>query len=209
MATFDLAFHTRLDNVAVLQTFVSSGLQVGDSVVIAGAMHGFNGTHTVISTESAEFLGQDEEGNLLFDYGVIIENQFIFRDVAADITRDVATGTVTFTPSVSWITNADVVSWLGIEVATANDTAFITSCVSASNFWCWNKRRNSGYTDSQTTVPNGSVKLGTVMYAATLYRERGTSGDQYGAFTGMGTLPMPVTLSRIMQLLGCSRATVA
>jgi hypothetical protein len=47
------------------------------------------------------------------------------------------------------------------------------------------------------------------MYAATLYRERGTSGDSYGGFDGMGNLPMPVTLHRIMQLLGCGRAQVA
>jgi hypothetical protein len=102
-----------------------------------------------------------------------------------------------------------VLSWLGIDVATANDTAFVAKCVSAANAWCYRKRREAGYTDSQTTVPSADVELGTTMYAATLYRERGTSGDQYGGFDGMGNLPMPVTLHRIMQLLGCGRAQVA
>jgi len=58
-------------------------------------------------------------------------------------------------------------------------------------------------------VPSADVELGTTMYAATLYRERGTSGDAYGAFDGMGNLAQPVTLHRIMQLLGCGRAQVA
>jgi hypothetical protein len=102
-----------------------------------------------------------------------------------------------------------VLSWLGIDVATANDTAFVAKCVSAANAWCFRKRREAGYTDLQGTVPSPDVELGTTMYAATLYRERGTSGDAYGAFDGMGNLAQPVTLHRIMQLLGCGRAQVA
>jgi hypothetical protein len=47
------------------------------------------------------------------------------------------------------------------------------------------------------------------MYAATLYRERGTSGDSYGSYDGFSNQPQPVTLARIMQLLGCGRAQVA
>jgi hypothetical protein len=85
----------------------------------------------------------------------------------------------------------------------------VAKCVSAANAWCFRKRREAGYTDSASTVPSADVELGTTMYAATLYRERGTSGDSYGGFDGMGNLPMPVTLHRIMQLLGCGRAQVA
>ena len=209
MATYDLAFHTRLDGVVVLQTFVESGIQVGDSVVIAGAGHNINGTHKVIDTTNLAYIGQDEEGDLEFDNEVIRLHQFIFFDADGDLERSPATGTVTFTPSVSWINNADVVAWLGIESATANDTAFITTCVSAANAFAFRKRREAGYTDSQTTVPGGDVKLGTIMYGATLYRERGTSGDSYGSYDGFSNQAQPVTLARIMQLLGCGRAQVA
>jgi hypothetical protein len=209
MATFDLAFHERRDGVAVVQTFVESGIQVTDSVIVASASHNLNGTHTVISTEPFYFVGVDEYGDLEFDYDIIVENQVLYYSAYADLERGVATGSVSFTPSVQWITSANVLEWLGIDVATANDTAFVAKCVSASNFWCWNKRREAGYTDSQATVPNDSVKLGAIMYAATLYRERGTSGDSYGAYTSMGQFQQPVSLSRIMQLLGCGRAQVA
>jgi hypothetical protein len=209
MASFDLAFNTRKDGVVVLQTLLDSEIQVGDNVTIAGNAVIANGTYKVLSTEAAQFLGLDQFGDFEFDYNVIIQNQFLVSNAGADVTRSVATGTVTFTPSVTWIVNADVVAWLGIDSATSNDTAFITTCVAAANYWCWNKRRESNYADSLTTVPDASVKLGTIMYAATLYRERGTSGDSYASYDGFGNQPQPVTLARIMQLLGASRASVA
>ena len=208
MATFDLAFNTRLDNVVVLQTLLESGIQVGDTVTIAGNAVITNGNYKVLSTESAEFLGVDDFGDYLFDYNVILINQFLVANTGADVERDIAAGTVAFTPSISWITSAMVLEFLGIDVATANDTAFIATCVAAANYWCWNKRRESNYADSQTTVPNNSVKLGTILYAGTLYRERG-SADSFASFDSMSSIPIPSTLGRIMQLLGTSRASVA
>jgi hypothetical protein len=208
MATFNLAFHTRLENYAVLQTFVDTDIQSQDSVVIAGADHGFSGTHTVISTEPYEFIGVSDEGDLLFDYNVIMENQFIYVNAGTDFDRSVATGTVTFTPTCSWITSADVTSWLGIEVATANDTAFIAVCVSAACSWAFRKRREAGYTDSLTTAPDGAAKLGTIMYAATQYRSRGAV-DGYASFDSMGMGTPTMSLGQIMQLLGCGRPQVA
>ena len=208
MATLDLAFNTRLDGVVVLQTLLTSGIQTGDSVTIAGNAVIANGTYTVANSEPYEFIGRDDEGDFLFDYAVIMDNQFLIVNAGADVTRTIAAGTVTFTPAPVWITSADVIAWLGIDPATANDTAFVATCVSASNYWSWNKRRESGYADALATVPNASVKLGTVMYAATLYRERGTSGDSYASYDGFGNMPQPVTLARIMQLLGCNRSQI-
>ena len=208
MATYDLAFHTRLDGVVVLQTFVETGIQVGDSVVIAGASHGMSGTFTVISTSDFEYLGQTDEGDFVFDSDVIRLYQFLYLDAGDNLTRSTATGTVTFTPSVSWITSADVTSWLGIDVATANDTAFITVCVNAANNYIFRKRREAGYTDSQSTVPGADIKLGTIMYAATLYRERG-SADSFASFDAMSSIPIPSTMGRIMALIGCGRPQVA
>ena len=208
MAVFNLAFHARLDNYAILQTFVDTDIQSQDSVVVAGADHGFSGTHTVISTEPYEFIGVSDEGDLLFDYNVIMENQFIYVNAGTNFTRSVATGTVTFTPTCSWITSADVTSWLGIEVATANDTAFIAVCVSAANSWAFRKRREAGYTDSLTTAPDGAAKLGTIMYAATQYRSRGAV-DGYASFDSMGMGTPTMSLGQIMQLLGCGRPQVA
>jgi hypothetical protein len=116
---------------------------------------------------------------------------------------------LTYTQSVSWIVAADVTSWLGIDVATANDTAFVTVCVNASNAYSFRKRREAGYVDQMNVAPSADVKLGTVMYAATLYRERG-SVDSFASFDSMAIGASPsATLGRIMQLLGCGRAQVA
>jgi hypothetical protein len=208
MATYDLAFHTRLDGYAVLQTLVETGIQVGDSVVIANADHGFSTTAKVVSTQDFEFIGVSEEGDLLFDSDVIRLYQFLYVNAGTDYERSIATGTVTFTPSVSWINAADVTSWLGIDVATANDTAFITVCVNAANNYIFRKRREAGYTDSQSTVPGADIKLGTIMYAATLYRERG-SADSFASFDSMSSIPIPSTMGRIMALIGCGRPQVA
>ena len=208
MAVYNLAFHTRLDNYAILQTFVDTDIQSQDSVVIAGAGHGFSTTATVVSTEPYEFIGVSDEGDLLFDYNVILENQFIYVSAGDDLERSVADGTVTYTPTCSWITSADVTSWLGIEVATANDTAFIVVCVSAANSWSFRKRREAGYTDSLTTAPDGAAKLGTIMYAATQYRSRGAV-DGYASFDSMGMGTPTMSLGQIMQLLGCGRPQVA
>jgi hypothetical protein len=208
MATYDLAFHTRLDGVVVLQTFVETGIQVGDVVTIAGAGHNINGTHTVLSTQDNEYIGESDEGDFEFDSDVIRLFQFLFRDADGDLERSVATGTVTFTPSISWITNAMVLEFLGIDVATANDTAFITTCVAAANSYIYRKRREAGYTDSQSVVPDAAVKLGGILYASTLYRERG-SADSFASFDSMSSIPIPSTMGRIMALIGCGRPQVA
>jgi len=208
MAVYNIAFHTRLDNYAILQTFVDTDIQTQDSVVVAGADHGFSGTHTVISTEPYLFLGVSEYGDLRFDYDVIMENQFIYKNTGDDYERSVATGTVTYTPTCSWITSADVTSWLGIEVATANDTAFVAVCVSAANSWAFRKRREAGYTDALSSAPDGAAKLGTIQYAATQYRSRGAV-DGYASFDSMGIGTPTMSLGQIMQLLGCGRPQVA
>ena len=210
MSVSQIVYAARVDNFAAVQTLTLAEVQPGDTVTVAGVVDTtFNGTVTVISIEPYELVRVDEYGILEFDYDVSKPNQIIYADTGANVVYDTATGTVTYTVSVTWTTSALVLSWLGIDVATANDTAFVAKCVSASNYWCFRKRREAGYTDAQGTVPSPDVELGATMYAATLYRERGTCGDQYGGFDGMGNLPMPVTLHRIMQLLGCGRAQVA
>ena len=208
MATYNTAFQTRLDNYAVLQTFVDTDIQPQDSVVVASTTGAFNATATVISTEPYEFIGVSDEGDLLFDYNVIMENQFIYANTGVDVSRDVSVGTVTYTPSPQWCSSADVESWLGIDVATANDTAFIAVCVSASNSWCYRKRREAGYTDSLSAAPDGAAKLGAINYAAMQYRSRGAV-DGYSSFDSMGMGTPTMSLGQIMALLGCGRPQVA
>lgn len=210
MATFNLAFHTRLNGVVVLQTFVDTDVQTQDTVTVAGSGHNLNGSHLVISTEPYEYLGQTDEGDLEFDYNVIRENQIIFFDEGDDFSRSVATGTVSYTPSCTWITNQNVLDWLGVAPASANDTLFVTACTEAANALAFRRRRSSGYTDALATVPSADVKLGTIMYAGGLYRARGTASyDSFSAYESMQTATPAVAMGEILRLWGCNRAQVA
>jgi hypothetical protein len=198
-----------LNDVVVLQTFVDTNVQTQDTVTVAGAGHNLNGSHLVISTEPYEFLGQTYEGDLEFDYSVIRENQIIFIDAGEDLDRSVATGTVSFTPSCTWITNQNVLDWLGIAPATANDTAFVTVCTDAANALAFRRRRSSGYTDALSSAPSADVKLGTIMYAGGLYRARGTSGfEGFAAFESMAAGGPAVAMGEILRLWGCNRAQI-
>jgi hypothetical protein len=210
MATYNLAFHTRLNDVVVLQTFVDTNVQTQDTITVAGAGHDLNGNHLVISTEPYEYLGQSYDGDLEFDYSVVRENQIIFIDAGADLERSVATGTVSFTPSCTWITNQNVLDWLGISPATANDTAFVTVCTDAANALAFRRRRSSGYTDALASAPSADVKLGTIMYAGGLYRARGSASyDGFSAYESMQTGTPAVAMGEILRLWGCNRAQVA
>jgi len=210
MATYSITHHQRLDDVAVVQTLQSTDITVGDLITVADAGSGFNGTVTVISTESYEFTGVDDEGDLLFNYDVIIPNQVLYQNAGDPVEREAVSpyGTITWTQQCSWIVVADVQEWLGIDSATANDTAFLTTATNASNDWCYRRRKASGYSDSLTTVPSRDVKLGTIMYAAVLYRERG-SVDSYASFSDMGAGQPILSLGQIHRLLGVNRAQVA
>ena len=211
MSVYTITHGFHFDDVSAVQTLTPSEVQPGDSIVVAGAGAKFNGTFTVISVEEWEYIGKDQQGYLEFNYDVPKLNQVLYTHAghADDTEYGPVAGTLTFTETITWTTSALVQSFLGIDVASANDTLYIAKCVSASNFFCFRKRREAGYTDQQGTVPSPDVELGATLYASQLYRERGTSGDAYAGFDGMGNMAMPVNLARIMQLLGCGRAQVA
>lgn len=211
MATYSITHHQRIDGVAVIQTLTATDVAVGQSVTVAGLGHSLNGTHTISAVPGFYFLGLDDQGDFLYDYGIPITNQLLYLDAGDDLERSAADpyGTLTYTLTCTWITSNMVTEFLGIAAATANDTAYIATCVSAANAYCYRKRQEAGYFDSLTTVPSNDVKLGATIYAASLYRERG-SIDGFQSFNDMtiGAAPM-ASMGRVMQLLGCNRSQVA
>lgn len=210
MATFNLAFATRIDGVGALQTFVSNEIGEQDTVVVSGAPASLSGTHQIISVEPYEFVGKSDEGDLLFNYSVIRENQILFVSAGDDYYRAACTGTVTFTPTCTWITDQDVLDWLGIAPATQNDEDFVAVCTEAANALAYRRRKSSNYFDSLTVVPSAAVKLGTVMYAGGLYRSRGAAGyDTFSTYEAMATSQPNVAMGEILRLWGCNRAVVA
>ena len=212
MAVYTVIAHQRLDDYAVVQTLTDTEIEPGQSITLAGLGHGLNGTHTVLFCPQYQFDGVDGvTGEWMYNPEVPRANQVLFYDPGDDLefTTAVPTGTLTWTQTCTWVTNAMVEEWLGIAVATANDTAFITTAVAAANAWCYRKRKEAGYTDATSTAPSADVKLGAIMYAGTLYRERG-SVDSFASFSDMGTtVTMGGSMGQINRLLGVNRSQVA
>jgi hypothetical protein len=208
MPVYAITHRQVTDDYLVVQTLEGTDVGIGQSVTVAGLGATLNGTYTVLDVPTLRYIGVDDEGDWIFDPEEIILNQLLMAKTHADVARGPVAGTLTSTPVCTWIVNNDVVEWLGIASATANDTAFITSCVSAANAYAYRRRREAGYFDSLTTVPGGDVKLGTVMFAGSLYRERG-SVDSFASFEQMGT-PVPFGANgQINRLLGVNRSQVA
>jgi hypothetical protein len=208
MPVYAITHRQVTDDYLVVQTLEGTDVGIGQSVTVAGLGATLNGTYTVLDVPTYRYIGVDDEGDWIFDPEEIILNQLLMAKTHADVARGPVAGTLTSTPVCTWIVNNDVVEWLGIASATANDTAFITSCVSAANAYAYRRRREAGYFDSLTTVPGGDVKLGTVMFAGSLYRERG-SVDSFASFEQMGN-PVPFGSSgQINRLLGVNRSQVA
>ena len=210
MAVYTVTNKYLLDDYAVLQLLTPHELEDGASITVAGVDATFNGTYTVRALPEYEFLGVDTEGDLLYDYDVPILYQVLYPKVADNVLRQAATGTVTYTPTCTWVTAADVQAWLNITVVSANDSALITSAAASASQFAWRRRQESGYVDSLTTAPSADVKLGTIMYAGGLYRSRGSLGDAFATFDGMGS-PAPIIglTGQIKQLLGIGRPAIA
>jgi hypothetical protein len=208
MATYAITHHQRTGGVAVVQTLTNNEIAVGGSITITGCGHGFNGTHTVISTEPYLLVDVDEYGDLVFDYQMPILNQVLFENAGDDDPRELGDGTISFSPVCTWVSVQDCLDWLGVSPASANDTAFVTDCVAAGNAVAYRRRKAAGYQDSLSVSPGGDVSLGTVMYAAALYRERG-SMDSFQSFNEFGTATVGGSMGQILRLWGCNRPQIA
>lgn len=210
MATFSITHRMRLDGVAVIQTLTATDVTVGQSVTVAGVGSGLDGTFTVVAVPTALLIEITDEGDPIYDYNILIPNQLMYLDSGSDVTRDSIDpfGTLTWTPTCTWITSSNVTEFLGIAAATANDTAFIATCVTAANAWAYRKRQEAGYRDSLTTSPGGDITLGTTLFAASMYRRRG-SIDGFQSFDVMDTTSPALSMGDIHKLLGINRSQVA
>jgi len=210
MAVYSVKQKYLTDNYAVIVLLTNADpLEVGQSVTIAGVDATFNGTYTVVGLPQYYFTGVDDQGFFVYDIEAPIANQVLYAKTADNVNIVAATGTLTTTPVCTWITAQQIEDWLGIGTATATDTAFLTTCALAANSFAYRRRLEAGYrNESLTTVPNGSVSLGTVMYGGALYRQRGGVTD-FATFDGLGTGGTMGLSPMIKQLLGVDRPAVA
>jgi hypothetical protein len=175
------------DDVVTLTVASVTGLVVGETVFIIGS--GYNkldGHHqlTAVGVTTVQYTVNNQD----------------------DITSTAVSAVLVEQPT--WIDADDVEVFLGIASATANDTAFLEEVVAAANVFAFRRRAEAGYNDNPTTAPNASAKMGTVLYAASLYRERG-SVDSFQSYDAM-SMPQPsLSMGRVLQLLGVGRPQVA
>jgi hypothetical protein len=211
MATYTVTFKQLLDNYAVLQTLTDTEIEVGQSITVSGIGAPFNGTFVVYAMPKYEYIGIDTEGDLLFDSNVSIPNQVLFPCTGSDVVRGASTGTVTYTQNCTWVaTNADLITYLGVDITNpSDDYTLVGQARNAANDFCYRRRQESGYFDSLTTSPGHDVTLGTLMYAAALWRSRGSVQDTFATFDGMGSAPVSAMTPVIKQLLGIDRPQVA
>jgi hypothetical protein len=208
MATYTVTNKYLLDNYAVVQLLTPAELELGQSITVSGVDATFNGSFVIRALPQYRFTGVDTEGDLLYDYQEPIANQVLYAKTADDVQRQAATGTLSSTPTCTWIVANDIADWLyGTQAVTA-DVTFLTICAAAANQFCYRRRAEAGYTDSLTTVPSQDVKLGTIMYGGALYRQRG-SIDQFASFDAMSTASVVGLAPIVKQLLGIDRPQVA
>ena len=210
MATYSVTNKYLIDNFAVLQLLTPSEIAVGSSIVVAGVDATFNGSYSVRALPQYLFLGIDTQGDLLYDYQVPIADQVLYAKTADDVERTAATGTVANDPVCTWVTAAQVMTYLGITITNpSDDYTLLTQSVSAGNQFCYRRRQESSYIDSLTTSPGGDATLGTLMYCAALWRSRGSIEATYATFDGMGSAPQQSLTPIVKQLLGIPRPAVA
>jgi hypothetical protein len=188
MATVTTA--SRTDDVASLVLNSVSGLVAGEKVHVYNVGNNLDGDHILLSV-------------------TIATNTVTYADNGDDVAA--------YSPSngllieeVTWIDADDVEVALGYAPAAASvDEAYLDDATKAANAWAWRKRHEAGYLDDNPTVaPGAAVKLGTTLYAMTLFRERG-SVDSFASFQDMTITAAPGTMGQIMRLLGINRSQVA
>jgi hypothetical protein len=210
MATYTVTNKYLIDNFAVLQLLTPSEIAVGSSITVASVDATFNGTYTVRALPQYLYLGIDDQGDLLYDYQIPVADQVLYAKTASDVERVAASGTVAYDPVCTWVTAAQLMTYIGITITNpSDDYTLLTQSVSAGNQFAYRRRQESGYIDSLTTSPGGDATLGTLMYCAALWRSRGSIEATYATFDGMGSAPQQSLTPIVKQLLGIPRPAVA
>ena len=210
MATYKTQTKQLLNNYACISTLEATEIALGESVTVSGLAAPFVGTFTVLALPQYKYIGIDNTtGELLFDENIAVPNQLLYACTGTSVEFVVDySGTVTYTQTCSWVTAAQILTYLGIATATADDTTFVTQCASAANQFCYRRRQEVGYFDALATSPSGDVTLATIMYGAALYRQRGGISD-FASFDGMSAGSTNGLSPIVKQLLGVDRPQVA
>jgi hypothetical protein len=210
MESSAVTFRYRVDNYAVVQLLTNLDVSVGDTVDISGVGDGFDDAAAlVVALPPYQYIGTNTAGQLQYNNKFPMALQVLYPNSGPNVILGAVNpfGLLEWDNSCTWVDGNDVAAWLNILYA--SDSAFLDQCAAAANEFCWRRRQEAGYTDSLTTVPNGSVYMGTVQMGGAIYRQRG-SIDQFASFNEFGAVASTVGLSPIIkQLLGVPRPALA
>jgi hypothetical protein len=166
----------------------------------------------VLDLPQYEFTGVDPTtGEFQFNPEVARPNQIIYAATGANVNYVVDyTGSVVYTQTCTWISVADLVTYLGVTITNpSDDYTLATQSTNAANMFCYRRRQESSYKDSLSVSPGTDATLGTLMYAAALWRSRGSIETAYASFDTMGTPTQQSLTPIVKQLLGIPRPAVA
>jgi len=160
MTTYNTASKQLLSNYACISTLEPTEIVVGQSITVGSLGAPFNGTFTVLEMPAFLLSGVDSTtGEFQYDITQAIPNQLLFACTGDDVEFvKIFTGTVAYTQTANWCTAAEILTYIGIATATADDTTFVTQCASAANIFCYRRRQECGYFDALTPAPSGDVK---------------------------------------------------
>ena len=212
MTTYNTATKQLISNYACISTLEPTDIAVGQSITVGSIGAPFNGTFTVLALPQYAFIGVDSNsGEFEYDVEVPRPNQIIYAAIGSNVDYVAFyAGTVVYTQSCSWITTAELITYLGVTISNpSDDYTLAVAARNAANDFCYRRRQESGYFDSLTTSPGHDATLGTLMYAAALWRSRGSIETAYAAFDTMGTPTQQSLTPIVKQLLGIPRPAVA
>jgi hypothetical protein len=178
----------RETNVATLTLDDATGLVVGETVIVYNLGGSFDGLHTLLSVDLATDTITYHSGGQ--DVAVFnVPNGLLFAQV-------------------TWASVEDVENYLGyVPVAASADEAYLEDCVAAANCWAYRRRRSAGYRDNPTAPPCSSSKLGVILMAGAMFRQKG-SVDGFQSYNEMSFTAPTGNLGEVMKLLGINRAQV-
>ena len=203
----------RLDGYAVIQLLTNIDAGPGQEVEISGVGSGFDDSGALaVAFPQYEFTGVDgTTGEWTFNTENPVPNQVMYQNAGADIEYGVVDpyGLCEWNPVCTWITAANIQTYVGITVPSASESTFLTQCAAAANAFAYRRRLEAGYlTDEPHNSPGTDVTLGTIMIGAAYFRQRGAYNN-IASFDGMGAPPANGVTPMILQLLGINRPQVA
>jgi hypothetical protein len=114
MTTYKTASKQLLDNYACISTLEATEIALGESVTVSGLAAPFAGTFTVLALPQYKYIGVDgTTGELLYDENIAVPNQVLYECTGSDVEFVVDySGTVTYTQTCSWVTAAQILTYL-------------------------------------------------------------------------------------------------